>query len=305
MFSRLLTFVPLVLAVISATAASSRPRVVHNGVAKRMSGELAKRFSSTRWTFYDVGLGACGQTNVASDFIVALNAEQFGSGYPGPHCFKNIQMTYNGKSATATIMDSCPGCPYGALDLSRGLFTHFDSEDKGIIYGEWSFVDDNTAAPPAPATSTKAASVAPITTPKVQGAPTTQRTNAWAPPATSTTAWVAPTASHSTTAAVAVSPVAAASGVPAASSSSSASSSSNAPSHTAPTTSVPKAIASSSVASLASAFSATTANTTGTGAGAKNTTAQIEHNLNEINALITKLGKLIMSARLSGSNSTN
>lgn len=33
---------------------------------------LHKRFSSSRWTFYDVGLGACGETNVASDFVSSI-----------------------------------------------------------------------------------------------------------------------------------------------------------------------------------------------------------------------------------------
>lgn len=49
--------------------------------------------------------GACGENNVESDFIVALNAIQFGTGYPGPNCFKTITMKYNGKVATAKIMD--------------------------------------------------------------------------------------------------------------------------------------------------------------------------------------------------------
>jgi hypothetical protein len=44
-----------------------------------------------------------------SDFIVALNAPQYGNGYPGPNCFKQIQISANGKTATATIMDQCPG----------------------------------------------------------------------------------------------------------------------------------------------------------------------------------------------------
>lgn len=34
----------------------------------------------------------------------------------------------------------CPGCPYGGLDLSRGLFTKFASEDVGVIFGSWSFI---------------------------------------------------------------------------------------------------------------------------------------------------------------------
>jgi hypothetical protein len=36
---------------------------------------------------------------------VALNVEQYGSGYPGPQCFKSITIQYGGKTAQATIMD--------------------------------------------------------------------------------------------------------------------------------------------------------------------------------------------------------
>ncbi|TFK72205.1 hypothetical protein BDN72DRAFT_747953, partial [Pluteus cervinus] len=110
-------------------------------VAKRAKGDLSKRqeFDSARWSFYDVGLGACGQYSNPGDFMVALNSAQFGDGYPGPNCFKQIWMTYNGKTTTATILDECPGCPYGGLDLSRGLFSFFADQSAGIIYGQWGF----------------------------------------------------------------------------------------------------------------------------------------------------------------------
>ncbi|KAJ3566322.1 hypothetical protein NP233_g7078 [Leucocoprinus birnbaumii] len=113
----------------------------HQNISRRAPAgmQLWKRFSNARWTFYAVGLGACGKTNVPSDFIVALNSAQFGGGYPGPQCFKTISMSYNGKTATAQIMDECPGCPYGGLDLSEGLFKHFAAESVGVIYGTWSF----------------------------------------------------------------------------------------------------------------------------------------------------------------------
>lgn len=78
-----------------------------------------------RATFYDVGLGACGWTNTASDYIVAQNSDQYGSGYPGPNCGKSISISYGGKTLTATIADECPTCPYGGLDMSRGLFDAF------------------------------------------------------------------------------------------------------------------------------------------------------------------------------------
>jgi len=169
----------------------------HRDVAHRARGDMQmhKRFDSARWSFYDVGLGACGKYNGASDFIVALNTPQYGGGYPGPHCFQTITMTYNGKTTQATIMDQCPGCPYGGLDLSRGLFNFFASEDKGIIYGTWSFNDGSGGGGSEPETTKKAD---PVTTKKPD--PTTTKepepTTTWTPPTTKqepTTTWTPPT----------------------------------------------------------------------------------------------------------------
>jgi len=139
------------------------------------SGEahLQKRFTGSKWSFYDVGLGACGHTNNENEFVVALNAEQYGSGYPGPHCGESITLRYNGKSATAKIVDRCPGCPYGGLDLSRSLFRHFASEDLGIIYGEWDFGAAGGSGGAAP-TSTKAET----NSPKPSASTTQQQTTA-------------------------------------------------------------------------------------------------------------------------------
>lgn len=117
------------------------------------------------------GLGACGQYSSDSDFIVALNAPQYGSGYPGPECFKQVQISANGKTATATIMDLCPGCGYGDLDMSPALFNHFADPSVGVfqvsrkgllspddsadssVQMNWDFV--GSAPAPAPATSVR------------------------------------------------------------------------------------------------------------------------------------------------------
>ncbi|KAG2075317.1 hypothetical protein BDR04DRAFT_1133349 [Suillus decipiens] len=126
----------------------------HQELAQRVRGDVdihKRAFDSARFTFYDVGLGACGQYSSPGDFIVALNVIQYGIGFPGPQCFKSITISYGGKTAQATIMDECMGCPYGGLDFSTGLFNFFASQDAGVLYGSWWFNDD--AGEPAPSTS--------------------------------------------------------------------------------------------------------------------------------------------------------
>jgi len=82
------------------------------------------------------GRGACGKTNSDSDFIVALNQAQYGS---GSDCFKEITITANGKTHGATIVDECSGCQYAGLDMSKALFDFFAAESVGVITGSWDF----------------------------------------------------------------------------------------------------------------------------------------------------------------------
>ncbi|KAJ3504013.1 hypothetical protein NLJ89_g8161 [Agrocybe chaxingu] len=275
MVSALLIILPFALSSVVTAFAEGPRRMVHRSVAKRAHGDvqLFKRFDGTRWTFYDVGLGACGQTNVASDYIVALNAEQFGSGYPGPNCFKSITLSYNGKTATATIMDSCPGCPYGGLDLSRGLFQHFASEDVGVIYGSWSFNDGSTPT----TTTTKAAAAATTTRTTTKAATTTTQatTSRTTPRASASTT----TSHHSTTTSRAANL--------AVSTSSHASSSST---HSVSSTHTSSSVSSSST--VASATASASANVTADSA------ALIQENLAAMSDILTRLAGLIMAAGL-------
>ncbi|KAJ7063131.1 RlpA-like double-psi beta-barrel-protein domain-containing protein-containing protein [Mycena amicta] len=129
MFTTLLRV--FLLASTSVSAKAVFPRA-----ANATRAVVQKRFGDARFTFFDTGLGACGSTNVASDFIVALNSEQYGN---GEHCYEMVEITYKGKTKQAQIVDECPGCPYAALDMSTGLFDFFASEDLGVIYGSWVF----------------------------------------------------------------------------------------------------------------------------------------------------------------------
>ena len=139
LFSSLIAF----CSFASIVLASPIPEIETNSLEKRQS-------FSGRATFYDVGLGACGEYkrvyaslfasrhmltySVESDFIVALNTAQYGGGYPGPNCFKSITISYGGKTAQAKIMDQCPSCGYGDLDLSRSLFNYFSVSHLHSIY---------------------------------------------------------------------------------------------------------------------------------------------------------------------------
>jgi len=131
------------LASASRAGLSARHSRLNTELSKLQAGALDKLdvFVGARWTWYEVGLGACGKTNVRSDFIVAMNIPQFGEGYPGRHCGKTITMTYNGKTTEAMVMDKCQICPPAGLDLSPALFNFFAPPETGVLFGTWKFTD--------------------------------------------------------------------------------------------------------------------------------------------------------------------
>jgi hypothetical protein len=59
---------------------------------------------------------------------------------PGQYCGRRIEITAEGKTAIAEIVDECPGCGAGGLDRSHGLFEHFAPDTKGVLSGSWRFV---------------------------------------------------------------------------------------------------------------------------------------------------------------------
>ncbi|RPD65951.1 hypothetical protein L226DRAFT_566440 [Lentinus tigrinus ALCF2SS1-7] len=185
MFSSLLSFALVSLALPYAALAShgSANHRRHEAIAAAQHNitdavettlhRRGQTYNNARLTYYDVGLGACGKTNVPSDYIVALNSGMYGGGYPGPNCFRPISITYNGKTVGATIMDECPGCPSdGGLDLSEGLFAALAPLDDGVIYASWHFTDEGDDEPTT-------------TTHKTSTHHSTSTTSWWQPPTTS------------------------------------------------------------------------------------------------------------------------
>ncbi|KAH7923027.1 hypothetical protein BV22DRAFT_1016204 [Leucogyrophana mollusca] len=132
----------LSLSSVSAGGHSELHRRHHaTDVSARAVGELQtfnkrQSFNDARFTYFYDGLGACGITSLPTDFIVALNSDQYGN---GAHCFETITISFGGKTAQAQIVDECPGCPYGGLDFSVGLFEYFSPLSVGVLDGEWSF----------------------------------------------------------------------------------------------------------------------------------------------------------------------
>ncbi|KAG1762453.1 hypothetical protein EDD22DRAFT_891572 [Suillus occidentalis] len=202
-FAQLLSFALLWCSVSASSAHQARNRRhgrrLNSDLAVRAPGDVdmyKRDFTNARFTYYAVGLGACGTTNQPGDFIVALNAMVTISNFcvfvnnsaAGENCYKEITITYNGLTASAQIVDECMGCPYGGLDFSEGLFQFFTPLGSGVISGSWSF---GSAPAPLPLIPTSSLQLIPTPTTTWQPPPTTT------PLSPSTTSSPSPTPSPS------------------------------------------------------------------------------------------------------------
>ncbi|KAE8219612.1 hypothetical protein CF319_g6721 [Tilletia indica] len=178
----------LILLAVVATAAQAKsadhrnaPTIRNEHKRHAQNRTLASRdlhpgpFTGGHGTWFNVEENEvdCGGFYKHTDFVVALNQPQYGNlDARSPYCNRYIEITANGKTATAKVVDACPessgACHFGSLDMSIGLFQFFDSLDKGVIDIKWSLKDgsdgdggdngngddgSNNNKPPAPATS--------------------------------------------------------------------------------------------------------------------------------------------------------
>ncbi|KAF5352820.1 hypothetical protein D9756_006164 [Leucocoprinus leucothites] len=88
-------------------------------------------------TWFFPGLGSCGETNTQFDFIAALNPTDFNN---HAACGRNARVNYQGRSVTVRIVDLCPGCGPGGIDLSPAAFQQLADPGLGRIPVEWDFI---------------------------------------------------------------------------------------------------------------------------------------------------------------------
>lgn len=104
------------------------------------------------FSYYDVGMGACGVSNTDSEYVFAISESIFdanmkdGNPNNNPLCKRQISITtYAGSKITAQMMDRCVGCDASGshLDLSPSLWdavSKGDPKADGLCHGyswEW------------------------------------------------------------------------------------------------------------------------------------------------------------------------
>ncbi|KAL2118849.1 hypothetical protein VTJ04DRAFT_5808 [Mycothermus thermophilus] len=137
MFANTITFLLATSAALLGAAAALPTAEADKALSPRADG---------KFTWYYPGLGACGQWNSENQLVAALNAADFDpytpNGNPNRNslCGRRIRANYNGKSVEVTVVDRCPGCPRGGLDLSPAAFQRLAHLNAGVIYGNWQWI---------------------------------------------------------------------------------------------------------------------------------------------------------------------
>ncbi|KAG2204143.1 uncharacterized protein EV154DRAFT_471911 [Mucor mucedo] len=113
------------------------------GLGSRLLRGVKATLFSGAGTFYEVGSGSCGEYDTDDMLVVAVNKAQMQNG-PNPNnnplCQNTVFITGNRGSTSARVVDTCPACPQGALDMSPKVFELVcGSLSAGVCTISWSF----------------------------------------------------------------------------------------------------------------------------------------------------------------------
>lgn len=88
-------------------------------------------------TYYDAnGTGACGFPASTDFMVAAINDEQ----YSKANCGRCISVTGPSGTVIVRIVDKCPGCSFGDVDLSQTAFGKIAKLSDGRVDIRWRFV---------------------------------------------------------------------------------------------------------------------------------------------------------------------
>ncbi|CAE6477881.1 unnamed protein product [Rhizoctonia solani] len=141
MYSRLLSFFALLSLLVLALGAPTP--VALSETELQASAEdldarsvIEARANSGKGTWYNpsVGTGACGWRNKDSELVVALGPSKFKK---VKKCGQSITVKSGGKSVNVKVVDLCPSCGGGSVDLSPAAFKKLAPLSKGVIQVNW------------------------------------------------------------------------------------------------------------------------------------------------------------------------
>lgn len=118
-------FAALMAATLGAAAAIDNRSPAADTALANYSGDM---------TWFNPGLGACGQNNGDNDAVAAVSPAVYAS---GGACGKTATIHYNGKSTTVKVVDLCPSCATGSIDVSPSSFQKLAPLSAGRVQVTW------------------------------------------------------------------------------------------------------------------------------------------------------------------------
>ncbi|KAI8384920.1 RlpA-like double-psi beta-barrel-protein domain-containing protein-containing protein, partial [Radiomyces spectabilis] len=85
-------------------------------------------------TFYTTGLGSCGKTSRNNEMVAALSGLLMLS---GNYCGRKIRASSQHGSVMLKVVDTCPACAPGDIDMSPAAFRKLAKLDEGRIPISW------------------------------------------------------------------------------------------------------------------------------------------------------------------------
>ncbi|KAM7198450.1 rare lipoprotein A-like double-psi beta-barrel domain containing protein [Naviculisporaceae sp. PSN 640] len=130
------TFITAILAA-SASLVNGMPTTENTNVLETRDNAPF----NAKLTWYYPGLGACGETHGDNDLVVAVDKTVYGT-YPNPNdspqCGRRLRLNYSGRSIVLTVVDMCPSCPPGGLDLTPAAWKQLVGDlGLGPQQGTW------------------------------------------------------------------------------------------------------------------------------------------------------------------------
>jgi expansin (peptidoglycan-binding protein) len=105
---------------------------------------VEKRSFSGDATYYNpsAGTNSCGTQASDSDIMAAMNVDQMQNGAnpnANPNCGRKVSIKGPKGSVTVTILDTCPGCASGDIDMSPAAFDKIADEAQGRVPITWNW----------------------------------------------------------------------------------------------------------------------------------------------------------------------
>ncbi|NJM80691.1 MAG: hypothetical protein HC854_15735 [Flavobacterium sp.] len=118
---------------------NSDEKTGNSSFSEKLNSIYTTNFSGQATFYTPTGLGNCSEEYPTSKMYGAMNKPQYNNSNA---CGSYVEITRTGttKKVIVKILDQCPECPQGNIDLSKEAFLKLGTESEGIIPITWKYI---------------------------------------------------------------------------------------------------------------------------------------------------------------------